>query len=67
LTSVWVAGFGLERVGAGVVEGEVHGSTIATIVGGGAVNELLLRENWERSFAHVVSSFKSTSGGECPA
>jgi len=48
-------------------EGELHGTTIASVVSLGAVNELLLGERQKLSRGVEVSSFHSTSGGERPA
>jgi len=48
-------------------EGEIHGATVASIVSGGAINELLLGEAHKFLVGGEVVTFHSTSGGESPA
>jgi len=66
---VGVVTLGLERVGLGVLESEVHESTVATVVtvGLGAVNELLLGERGELAGGNELSTLDGTGGGEGPA
>lgn len=65
---VWVVRLEHEWVSSGdVLESVVHESTIATVVLGGAGNELLLREGFEGSGGNGISTFDGTGGGESPA
>jgi hypothetical protein len=52
-----------------VLESIIHETTVATFVtfGGGAINEILLREADKAASRKEVSSFSGTSGGERPA
>jgi hypothetical protein len=49
------------------LEGEVHRTTIASIVSCGAINELLLGEAHKFLVGSEVGTFHSTGGGESPA
>jgi len=67
---VWVGSFGINStVLDDVLEGLVHQTSIATHVslGGGAINQILLREGNKVSGLEFVGSFDGTSGGERPA
>ena len=66
-TSVRVGRLELSKVRLVVLEGEGHGTTLASIASLGAVNELLLREAQEFLGGDLVGTFKSSSGGESPA
>jgi hypothetical protein len=50
-----------------IFECEVHVSTIASVVAGGAVHELLLGEVLESTSSDFVGSFHSSGSGEWPA
>jgi len=65
--NVWVVGLGLEWGSLGVEEGKGHGTTIASMVQPGAVNELGLGEGDEVSGGNEVSTLQGTGGGESPA
>lgn len=56
-----------EVVLGSVVEGLLLPSTIASVVGGVAINKLLLGEGQESAGLDEVASFKGSSGGERPA
>ena len=66
-TGVRVGRLELSKVRLVVLEGEGHGTTLASIASLGAVNELLLREAQEFLGGDLVGTFKSSSGGESPA
>lgn len=50
-----------------VLEGFVLPSTLASVVGGGAGNELLLREFQESTGSDLVLSLHASGGSESPA
>ena len=54
----------LSLVGLPVLEGLVLPATVAAVVGGGARNELLLREADEVSSSDLVCTLEGTSGRE---
>jgi len=56
-----------EVVGGRVSHGEVLPSTIASVAGGVAINELLLGEGEEVGVLDGVVSLKGSNGGESPA
>jgi len=65
-------GVGVDRlelglVGLVVLESLVLPATVATVVGGGAGNELLLREGEELASGNLVSALDGSGGGERPA
>ena len=65
-------GVGVDRLelsiaGLVVLESLVLPATVATVVSGGALNELLLGEGEEVAGGNLVSTFDGTSGGERPA
>ena len=64
---VWVDALELGLAGFPVLEGLVLPATVAAVVGGGAVNELLLREGEELASVDLVDTLEGTSGGERPA
>lgn len=66
-TLVGVDRLELSEVGLEVGEGEGHGTTIASVVSAGAINELLLGEAQKFLGGDPVSTFHSSGGGECPA
>ena len=61
---VWVDFLKLSLVVLPVGEGLVLPATVASVVFGGAGNELLLRERLEVSSGDEVGTFEGTSGGE---
>jgi len=68
--SVWVAGFSVNSLVADdVLHGLSHQSSVTSLVsfGGGAVNEVLLRESDHLVLGEEVASFGGSSGGKGPA
>jgi len=66
-TKVGVGALGLSIVLLVVVEGSSLPATVATVADLDAIDELLLGEGSEVSVLDVVSTLKSTGGGEGPA
>jgi len=64
---VGVVTFSLKLVLLSVVEGQVHGATIAAAILGGAVHKLLFGEGDKLLSLNPVGTFKSTCAGESPA
>jgi len=67
LGGVGVGSLGFSILGLEEVEGLVLPSSVATVVVGGAVDELLLTEREESASGNLVGTFEGTSGGEGPA
>ena len=66
LGGVFVGSLCLSILGLEEVEGLVLPSSVATVVVGGAVDELLLTEREECAGGNLVGTFEGTSGRECP-
>ncbi len=54
----------MDSVLGSILKGKGHVTTVATIAGPVAINELLLREGEERSSCNLVETFKGSSSGE---
>lgn len=67
LSGVWVGGLSGQWVLSDVVKSLVWPSSVASVVGGRAVDQLLFGEVWERSLLDLPVSFDDSGGGEGPA
>lgn len=67
LSSVGVGGFSGQWVLTDVVKSLVWPSSVASVVGGRAINQLLFREVGEGSLVDLPVSFNDSGGGEGPA
>ena len=69
LSGIGVFIFSHKRVLSGVVEGKIHGATIAASVAISSITiyELLLGKTDELAVLEGISTFKTSSGGESPA
>ena len=67
--SVWVIAFGFNAILLDVLESKVHQTTIAALVseGGGAIDQLLLRELDQRAGLDGMETLQRSHSGEGPA
>lgn len=68
LSNVWIFSGELKRMGFNVGESQIHETTLATVSGGIAINDLLLRViNWSNTKLDGSGGGDSSGSGESPA
>jgi len=67
LSSVGIVRFSFETVGGSVFHSLVHPTTLASVISGVTVEDLLFREREELTSLDEVETFEGTSGRERPA